>query len=596
MSLKRMAYSFVLAVLITLLSVSDIMLAFANVVNDAVYQRHVTPNENITIIGIDDKALDKFGSMPWDRAIMAQLITELNEDESTRPAVIGIDIIYDTEGDKDSDAALAEAAAIAPNVVLGMYASFDSEIVSMPSGDFFIDDNVTPIVIEPFDALKEVTLQGHVNAMLDNDGVLRHGIWQIDVAGGEKIPSFCSVIADLYTQNMQLDAPVAPITDAKHMWYIVQQSGPGGYSDGISVADVIDGNVDLEFFKDKIVLIGPYSSVLKDEYKTAIDYSQNMHGVEYQANAIGAVLAQEIKYEQETLHTVLLFIISFALFFFMQNRKFLSATFIFLGVCVAWMIFCVVAFNFGAIITVVYVPIVSVLAYIMSIGINYYKEAMQREKTVHMLNRYVSPTVVKQLLKDESGNVELGGELVDIAVLFVDVRGFTQLASRISAPEVVEILNSIFRLTSTCIFNSGGTLDKYIGDSTMAFWNAPLRQEDYVHKAVVSAIEMVKGLETLQQEIKGKYGQDVSCGIGINCGTAVVGNVGTYTRMDYTAIGDTVNLAARLEGIAAGGEILISKSVAAKIEGRIKYSSVGTDIKVKGISDGIEIFRIETDS
>ena len=163
----------------------------------------------------------------------------------------------------------------------------------------------------------------------------------------------------------------------------------------------------------------------------------------------------------------------------------------------------------------------------------------------------------------------------------------------LSPQQVVAILNKYLTLTSSCIMKNGGTLDKFIGDATMAFWGAPLPQEDIIFKAVKAALDMVEASESLGKELLDTYGRTVSFGIGVHYGPAVVGNIGADVRMDFTAIGDTVNTSARLESNAPAGKILISKIVADALEGRIEVTSLGSEIKLKGKSDSFEIFRVD---
>ena len=189
-------------------------------------------------------------------------------------------------------------------------------------------------------------------------------------------------------------------------------------------------------------------------------------------------------------------------------------------------------------------------------------------------------------------SIELGGEKTDIACLFVDIRGFTPMSEALSPEEVVGILNEYLGLTSSCIFNNDGTLDKFIGDATMAIFNAPLPLDDYIFKAVKTAMDIAQGSEELSKKLLEKFGKTISFGIGVNCGPAVVGNIGTQKRMDYTAIGDTVNTAARLESNAKPGQVLISKAVYDALSGRIEATSIG-EIPLKGKSKGIEVFVVE---
>ena len=206
--------------------------------------------------------------------------------------------------------------------------------------------------------------------------------------------------------------------------------------------------------------------------------------------------------------------------------------------------------------------------------------------------KYVAPEIVNEILKEGTDSLKLGGKLTQIAVLFVDVRGFTSMSEKLDPEQLVAVLNRYLGLISECILKNGGTLDKFIGDAAMAFWGAPLRDDDYVFKAVQAAADMAAGSAALAEELERLYGRSVSFGIGIHMGPAVVGNIGSPQRMDYTAIGDTVNTAERLEANAKGGNIYISRAVAEALEGRIRVTPLGK-IQLKGKEEGFEVFRMD---
>ena len=158
--------------------------------------------------------------------------------------------------------------------------------------------------------------------------------------------------------------------------------------------------------------------------------------------------------------------------------------------------------------------------------------------------------------------------------------------------EVVDILNEYLALTTKCIFQNGGPLDKYIGDATMAVFNSPFNLDDYIFRAVCTAWDIAAGSAELEQKLQEKFGRTISYGIGVNCGDAVVGNIGCDFRMDYTAIGDTVNTAARLESNAKAGQILISDAVYEAIKDRVQVTEIGT-IPLKGKSKEVMVYQVD---
>ena len=157
--------------------------------------------------------------------------------------------------------------------------------------------------------------------------------------------------------------------------------------------------------------------------------------------------------------------------------------------------------------------------------------------------------------------------------------------------EVVEILNEYLNLTTNAIFKNKGTLDKFIGDATMAIFNAPFDLDDYVFRSVCTAMDIAKGSHALNDKLQERFGRSVSFGIGVHCGDAVVGNIGCEHRMDFTAIGDTVNTAARLESNAARGQILISKEVYERVKDRVDANAIGA-IPLKGKSQEVFVYQL----
>ncbi len=592
--IQRFLLATVGALFFTVLYSTDIMLTQANVLADVAYQQPKTPPSEIILIGMDERAVDEFGPMPWPRDIMAEAIEYLNQDPENRPAVIGIDTTYIGESEyPDADAALVEASGRYGNVVTGSTATFGEELVVNDDGSFYLDTFAVLQYEEPYEALKEVTEQGHINGMLDFDGILRHAIWQIDLPDGREIPSFHRAVYNMYMESQGETDFAVPPTDPRHMWYLNYQSAPGAFDDGFSIADLVYQELDPQLFADKIVLIGPYSQGMQDDYITAVDHSVKMYGVEYQANAVAALLSGELKEEVSKVpQAIAIFLITFLAFFWFYDRGIRISTAVWFASVLACVGFCIFAFNSGYVIHIVYLPLALTVAYVISVGANYTRATFEKRKVTNTLHRYLAPEIANELLKGDPQALELGGDLKDIAVLFVDIRGFTTMSEKLDARQVVEIVNKYLTLTSSCIFQNRGTLDKYIGDCTMAFWGAPLPQENPIYLAVKAAVDMREGAKALGEELMAEFGHSVDFGIGVHFGSAVVGNIGSPKRMDYTAIGDTVNTAARLESNSKSGQILVSRAVADALEGQGEFKSLGT-LSLKGKSEPFEVFSVE---
>lgn len=558
---------------------------------DALYQQREASDGKIVLVGIDGQALEEYGPYnQWGREIMAETLEKLNRSDSVRPAVIAIDILYTGKTGAEADARLAEAAGRYGNVITAAKAEYDSLLTGNGAGDYTLGQSVE--LSGPYAALGEVTARGHITAGADRDGVLRHHLLEIALPDGSRVPSMALKAAQMYRESRGEGEISLPPVDGRGRWYLPFCGAPGDFEE-ISLSRVLSGEVPAESFSGKIVLIGPYAAGLQDSYITAADHTQQMYGVEYQANAVQALLWGRYKKEAgDGLQLALLFLVLLAAVAGFWQRPVKSATLLWAALGGGWVWICRWFYGRGFVFHVLWVPVGVTVLYAGSLAANYIRAALDRRRVTGTFERYVAPEIVGELLKEGSDALALGGKLSTIAVLFVDVRGFTSLSELLPPEEVVQILNRYLTLFADCILRNGGTLDKFVGDQAMAFWGEPLHQEDYVMKAARAALEMVEGGRSISEELKGHYGRPVSFGIGIHLGEAVVGNIGSRRRMDYTAIGDTVNTAARLEANAPGGTVYISRAVADALAGRIQTDSLGDTVKLKGKKEGFEVLKL----
>lgn len=566
-----------------------------NTASDALYQSRSASDGEIVLIGIDDRAIDELGPYgQWNRDIIAMTLEALNQSEDCRPAAIGIDVLYTGESAPDLDLWLAEAAGQYGNVVTACAAQFGTAVAEDGKGGYYLDDFSILSFEQPYAALRDATTQGHINAMLDADGILRHHMLKLRLPDGTEYPSMALALAQMYYDSYELGQVALPPVNARNFWYLPFCGEPGDFDESISVVDLISGDIPADYFAGKIVLIGPYTAGLQDNYITSIDHARQMYGVEYQANAVQALLWGEYKREVgDGLQLALLFgLLLLALLGFWRRRVWIAAV-LWAALCGGWVLLCMGMYRAGWVLHVLWIPAGITVLFAGALAVNYIQAVAERRQVTNTFKRYVAPEIVNELLKEGTEALELGGKLTTIAVLFVDVRGFTTMSEMLAPPQVVEILNRYLTLIADCILRNGGTLDKFVGDAAMAFWGAPLPQEDYVMRAVQAAADMVDGSKALSEELMAQFGRTVSFGIGVHVGEAVVGNIGSPQRMDYTAIGDTVNTSARLEANAPGGTIYISRAVADALEGRIRTTSLGDSIKLKGKKDGFEILTMD---
>jgi len=202
--------------------------------------------------------------------------------------------------------------------------------------------------------------------------------------------------------------------------------------------------------------------------------------------------------------------------------------------------------------------------------------------------RYLPPAVIERL-PDDPNELKLGGQRQEITSLFADIRGFTDFSRQHSPEALVEVLNQYLAVGAEAVLDEEGTLDKILGDCVVALFNAPLRQEDHVLRAVRAALKMQEGVARLHEELPPDY--RLFYGVGITVGDAVVGNIGTAKQMNYTAIGSSVNLASRLQGAAAPGQILFSNTVYQRVREHVEARLV-PPVAAKGFSEPIEVYEL----
>jgi len=218
----------------------------------------------------------------------------------------------------------------------------------------------------------------------------------------------------------------------------------------------------------------------------------------------------------------------------------------------------------------------------------------QKQRVQRAFGRYVDDYVLDQLLESADGEEQAGVER-ETTIFFVDIRSFTRLSEGMTAPQVVALLNEIFQVISDPILEHGGTIDKFIGDSVMVYFGAPISHPDHPQRAVRAAVQIVEAIADRNRRAESDEGTDfvpVEIGIGIHLGNVVVGNIGSDRRSDFTAVGDAVNVAHRLEKLAAPGEILVSEAVQRRVRGAVRMRFEGERM-LSGREEPVHVYAVE---
>lgn len=555
---------------------------------DFVYRRPTGSDKKIKIIGVDEKTLNAYGKFEeWSREKLAELIETLVADPEYAPAAIAVDFLLmsNSETNPEADARLVKAVEKAGNVVFASNLMFQTAFEEDETGNITVNEwNVEQVEL-PFQELKEVAAYGFADPWIDPDGYIRRT--KLSLLYGQELQH--SLAYQTYLTYMQSQGKT-PEAFPEMIQFLY--SGAAGDYEKISMVDILEG-MDIRVLKNSIVLIGAYAPGMQDYFQAASDYRVQMYGVEVHANILESLLHEKIVKDVPGALAVALTAIVLAGYVFIAQRqkKLLPILLEGASVMVLWLIAGVVLKRFSWLLPLSVVEVGMLFLMTYFVVTKYVLEKLEKKRVLKAFERYVAPEIVSELGKDDSFESRLGGERRDIAVLFVDIRGFTTMSESLQPEQVVDILNEYLELTSQSIFNNQGTLDKFIGDATMAVFNAPVDLDDYVFKAVCAAYDMRKGAQVLEKKLTEQFGNSVQFGIGVNCGPAIVGNIGSVKRMDYTAIGDTVNTAARLESNAKRGEILISEAVYERIKDRIEAEQVG-ELSLKGKATKILTYRL----
>ena len=554
------------------------------------------PDPDIVIVDIDDSSLarmqDMAGNWPWPRAVHGELVRGIAKQH---PKAIVFDILF-SERDQyrpDSDRLFNEALDVDSKIYFPMVRrdpALDAsgaplaQIAPMlglrPTAE--VDDpHARLAVLPPLAVDPRYWRVGTINFAEDRDGVGRR--YQLYTpASGWLIPSLPARVAT----DLGYQVPNQP--DMILAW-----RGMAGSFRHISYADLYqDFNREhpqrtQDELTGKIVIIGTAASGMHDVRVTPMD--SLYPGVEILATALDNLKNQRMMRAMPVwlapVFTLALLALLCAVF--LRSVDVLKTGWALLVLTVLALAASYVASG-RLVLLPVLLPLMLGWGYYFVCALQaYLRERKSREQAVQLFSRFVNPHVVQELVAH--GGLSRGGESRQISVLFSDIRGFTTLSEKRTPQQVVDLLNRYFTLQVEVVFRHGGSLDKFIGDCIMAFWGAPLDDPEHARHAVAAALEMADVLQRFKREL-GEQDADFDVGIGIHSGPAVVGLIGSDQRREYTAIGDTVNLASRIEGLTKGvSRILVSRETKELCGTAYDFEAQGL-FAVKGREQEVELF------
>ncbi len=634
-------YNIISLVIALVLGVSAALLSYSRLLYEAdetftnfvyLYTPFEKADSRITIISIDDDTISEYGEYDdWSRQILADAVNALNENNAS---IIGLDVDLSGVKDTEGDEALVEACKNAGNVVAIATADYDSAdhdntadkaqnshspsdaannepgnasadknsdssqnndlILSKPA-DSSIDwsDHKTMSISFPYHELEDVVTTGISNALQQSpDGIIRTAALSISYNDND-ISSFASTIYMKYQDSLGQDYNMPNLSDDELFGF--NRINDAQSYQIISLSDLLAGNADSSLIDGHITIIGalqiPDESMYYYQYLKS-DYAQQE--VLTETSIIQTLLNDQSVMDVPRLAMALLAGFITALFSVILRKKKKLWHIILQFLCIAVGIFIAMNINHMGLRVLLLVPMIfCILAIIINLFFNLIYANFEKRRMELTLKMYVDSQVVDQISDFTPMELSSVSARKNIAVLFVDIRGFTSMSESLEPEQVVSILNEYFSVVYSSIIAWNGTLDKFIGDAAMAVFNAPNDVEDYVFNAVCAADDIQKNFEPLREKFISEYGKEVHLGIGINSGTAIVGNIGCMGRFDYTAIGDTVNTASRLESKALPGQILISETVYAEVESRVSVDRVGA-LSLKGKAQTVETYQIIT--
>ncbi len=547
--------------------------------------QHFHPD--IVIIAIDNESIKQIGQWPWPRKIFAETLKKI---EKYHPLVVGFDIIFSEESRLGSadDKILSDAIK---NLSYPFILPVKADSLNIKNREAKSDSFTNPLEIfislDNEGSVKNVFL-GHVNLILDSDAVARRFPLFIKTRDGEKIFAFSYLIAKKAGLEIPKENSLEPIPR-------IVFAAPTGAISRIPFYRFISEEIAFSRLKNKIILIGSTAVDLHDEKPTPLSRGTPMQGVEIQANILNMLLKgysfKPLSTLFSTLWIFLISIFSWLIFLkFKESIKFLLANFL-LGLF--WFVLMFFLIEEGFVPNLIHLNSAWIFSTLGLFSYRYFIIQKEKQEIKKAFSRYVSKEVLEEILKNPE-KLCLGGEERFITILFSDIRGFTGFSEKLPAKILVEILNRYFTIMSGEILKQKGIVDKYIGDAIMAFWGAPLEDEDQADRALGAGLAMVKQLKILNNELKEKKLPELDIGIGIHSGSVIVGNIGSEIRFDYTAIGDSVNIASRIEGLnkTYKTKIIISESVKNKL--KKNYSLEFLDVvEIRGRQESIKIYKVD---
>ena len=589
-------------------------------------------NQNVVIVDIDETSIKSLGQWPWSRDKLAKILENLT---LANVGIVGLDIVF-AEEDRTSPHKILQDLKIYKKDVPNYDLEFANIVENSPvilgyQFDLVKKDNVNAKVpqipaifiekdkpqdksylIEAYNTILNIPQiqdkaysSGFFNNIPDDTGIIR-SVPLIISYDDTIYPSLAleviRVINDTQKVVVQYDEngisnivldDISIPTD-RYGRMLINFRGPERSFKYISAIDIYNNSFDKSEIDGKIVLIGTSAAGLFDLRATPFD--SIFPGVEVHANIIDNILMQDFIYKASWLdgaNILIIFVLSIIVVMLTTYTTFWANPIIFISFSISYLFLVYnLLFDYGIVLNILF-PIATVLiASIMTTLFDYFYNIKKEEAIKAKFASKVSKNVMDDILKNIDKN-EFSAKSKEVTIFFSDIRGFTNISEKLDAKELISFLNRYMQPMSEIIIKYQGTIDKFIGDAIMAYWNAPIDIKNHCDLALKASLEQLEVLEKLNVELQKENLPKIDIGIGLNTGTVIVGEMGSSLRSDYTVIGDTINLGSRVESLCKYYDSKLNISNFTKDKLQEKYIFRFLDlVKVKGKNEPVEIWQV----
>lgn len=574
---------------------------------------------NTVIVSIDDKTLLSLKDEPfvfWGPHF-AKAIEVLN---ARGAEAVGLDFLFTISAESWLKKAGISADNISRTYDIPFRNQLGSGTVVLASLFSYSDDHRMERILPPFDywAMMPGLMNdvGIANLSYDSDGVCRSFDARFEFMNQPNF-SFSYALAMKYFErlgNIEKIGSLKKLSDTG-IGTLIGFAGPPATFKRISFKKLLEDNAmesrELEILKGKIAIITEENSGNQDLHRTPYELDfpgftpEMMTGAEIHANIVESLVSGKYPVHADpVLQTVLIFFLLFMLAFILQILPPMHGCIVSVIAATLYILLSYKLFSNYMILQSAGFETGTILLFLISFALRYSGSEANRKKIIELFGRYVSDDVVDKLVKN-GVTPGLGGSLYEVTVLFSDIRDFTAISEILNPEETVEFLNEYFGRICTVILDYGGTIDKFIGDAVMAVFGAPVQINDHAFKALSAALKMTEIASDFNNWINhrfiGKPLPEFRIGIGLHTGMALIGNIGSPRRIEYTAIGDTVNTASRIEGITKelGWSLAVSKDVIDSIKNNsndlFDFFCIGSciDTLLKGKTESVTLYEVE---